>query len=144
MVETDINKFFQAFISQMIAIGGVNLPKSISSRLGWNLGDLYRKKGKDDVIKALKSMFVGMGGEPTLVDSDDERFTMDVEYPTTFCPIGGANPKRYNLFSESICKPYTSGFVSAYYPDMRIKVEIERCILKDDKNKCRLRVHIQK
>ncbi len=40
-VNADILKFFQAFIRQMAAVGGNNLPKTISASLGTNLGKRY-------------------------------------------------------------------------------------------------------
>ena len=41
----DALKFFQAFINEMIDVGGVNLPKSISVSLGAKLGKILKGRG---------------------------------------------------------------------------------------------------
>ncbi|MHA1792333.1 MAG: hypothetical protein ACTSVI_06785 [Promethearchaeota archaeon] len=136
MTKTDTIKFFQSFIAQMIEIGGINLPRSIATKLGRNLGDLYKKKGVGKFSDAIKAMFKGMGGDTKDFKETEDGFIITVEYPTNFCPIGGNyKPKRFNMFTEAICRPYAVGFLSAFGLH-KIKVQVVQCILKDNEHIC--------
>lgn len=156
-VETDYLKFFQSFIASMVQIGGINLPKSVSTILGRNLGEVYKKRGVTDPKVALESMFKAMGGENVIFDPLDEEivedqaserdeaeiqsmengFKVTTEYPTDFCPIGGGfKPKRHGLFFQGICQPYASAFLSSFLPGSKITLTSDRCALKDGENKC--------
>ena len=52
----DALKFFQAYIKEMIDVGGVNLPKSISVSLGAKLGKLLRERGLIGLENSLKKI----------------------------------------------------------------------------------------
>ncbi|HME56009.1 MAG TPA: hypothetical protein VKM55_27645 [Candidatus Lokiarchaeia archaeon] len=147
-VETDYLKFFQSFIASMVQIGGINLPKSVSTMLGRNLGEVYKKRGVTDPKEALGSMFKAMGGESVMFEPLEEEtgedilpmengFKVTTEYATEFCPIGGGlKPKRHSLFFEGICQPYASAFLASFRPGSKITLTCDRCVLKDGDNKC--------
>jgi len=155
-MEADYLKFFQSFIASMVQIGGINLPKSVSTMLGRNLGEVYKKRGVTDPKEALESMFKAMGGVNVTFQPLDEEtgevqsvegeevngsmetgFSVTTEYPTEFCSIGGGlKPKRYNLFFEGICQPYASAFLASFRPGSKITLTNEKCVLKDGDNKC--------
>ena len=100
-MEDDTIKFFQSFIAQMIEIGGINLPRSIASKLGRNLGDIYKKKGVEDWNIALKGMFRAMGGVATEFEKKDGETIVTTKYPGPFCSIGGRpKERRYNMDFE--------------------------------------------
>ncbi|MHA1683169.1 MAG: hypothetical protein ACTSUE_19675 [Promethearchaeota archaeon] len=142
---SDTIKFFQSFIAQMVEIGGINLPRSIATKLGRNLGDLYKKKGTGNYKDALTSMFRGMGGETKSFIENEGGFTIEIEYPNPFCPIGGAKkPQRFNIFTEAICRPYAVGFLSAFLPSNKIHIKFDKCILKGDDNKCCINANLKK
>ena len=144
-VENDYLKFFQSFIASMVQIGGINLPKSVSTMLGRNLGQVYTNRGETDPKVALESMFKAMGAdnvqfqpnEGTEDESMDFGFTVTTEYPSEFCPIGGElKPKRHGMFFEGICQPYASAFLSTFRPGAKVNLTCDRCVLRDGDNKC--------
>ena len=156
-VEADYLKFFQSFVASMVQIGGINLPKSVSTMLGRNLGEVYKKRGVTDPKIALESMFKAMGGEtvdfqpvyednPEVQATDEENadvqpveigFKVTTAYPTEFCSIGGSlKPKRFSMFFEGICNPYASAFLSSFLPGSKISLSCDKCVLKDGDNKC--------
>ncbi|MFX0098595.1 MAG: hypothetical protein ACFFCS_03370 [Candidatus Hodarchaeota archaeon] len=140
-MEDDTIKFFQSFIAQMIEIGGINLPRSIASKLGRNLGDIYKKKGVTDWTIAIKGMFRAMGGESTEFKKADGDTIVTTDYPGPFCSIGGRpKERRFSMFTESICRPYAKGFLSAFRPDFKLEIESIKCVLKGDDNKCQIKV----
>lgn len=142
-VETDYLKFFQSFIASMVEIGGINLPRSVSSKLGRNLGEIYKQRGVTDPETALTSMFKAMGGEKVIFERHATGFSITTRYPTDFCPIGGAlKPKRHEMFIESICYPYARGFLSAFEPQARIDIQCKDCVLRSGDNCCKMVVDI--
>lgn len=145
-IGSDTIKFFQSFIAAMIEIGGINLPRSIASKLGRNLGEIYTKKGVEDWKIAIKGMFRAMGSVSTEFEKDDEDDTIvTTKYPKAFCSIGGKpKERRYNMFTEAICKPYAKGFISAFRPDYKLQIESEKCVLKGDDNLCQIKVVFSK
>jgi hypothetical protein len=122
----------------MVQMGGINLLRSNSTMLGRNLGEIYKKRGITDYHEALKSMFRAMGGKTvTITDNKAGGFTVDTEYESEYCPIGGAlKPKRHDMFFEGICKPYAVGFLSTFKPGTKIDLVCKSCVLKDPDNKC--------
>ncbi|MBD3188404.1 hypothetical protein GF325_16330 [Candidatus Bathyarchaeota archaeon] len=145
MESTDTIKFFQSFVAQMVEIGGINLPRSIATKLGRNLGDLYRKKGVGDYKEALESMFRGMGGKTRKFEQDEHGFTILIEYPREFCPIGGGHkPQRFEIFTEAICRPYAIGFLSAFLPRTKIRMKFLNCVLKEVGKTCSIVARIEK
>ena len=138
-METDYLKFFQSFIASMVEIGGINLPRSVSSKLGRNLGEIYKKRGVNDVKTAIKSMFKAMGGEDVEFEESETGFTVITRYPSDFCPIGGSlKPKRHDMFVESICYPYARGFLSTFLPNTKIDLACKQCVLATGDNECRM------
>nr|MDO8111196.1 hypothetical protein [Candidatus Sigynarchaeota archaeon] len=136
-METDYVKFFQSFIASMVQIGGINLPKSVSTMLGRNLGEVYKKRGITDQKVALESMFKAMGGKAVSFVDTQTGFKVTTEFPTEFCPIGGSvKPKRHNMFFEGICNPYASGFLSSFNPKEKVSLSFQKCVLKDADSKC--------
>jgi hypothetical protein len=156
-VERDYLKFFQSFIASMVQIGGINLPKTVSTMLGHHLGEVYKQRGVTDPKVALESMFKAMGGqnvefhpiggeneelqpepeEAEAPQATDLGFTITTEYPEEFCPIGGEyKPKRHAMFFEGICQPYATAFLSAFRPGTKITLTCEKCVLRDGDKKC--------
>ena len=144
-METDYLKFFQSFIANMVQMGGINLLKSNSTMLGRNLGEIYKKRGTTDVHAALKSMFHAMAGKTVeIADEKGGGFTVNTEFETDYCPIGGTvKPKRHDMFFEGICKPYAVGFISAFKPGAKIDLVCKSCVLKTGGNKCKIQAIIQ-
>ncbi|GAB4331523.1 MAG: hypothetical protein Kow0069_39110 [Promethearchaeota archaeon] len=142
----DIVKFFQAFVRQMVSVGGVNLPRTISTSLGAKLGQTYREKGVTDWKQALTSMIQGMGGSVEFVEEGEGAGgarVVNAKYFSDFCPIGGApsrnkTSERASLVVESICRPYVTGFLKGYFGDEKLAISFPRCIVKDGGNSCQL------
>jgi hypothetical protein len=144
-MQNDTVKFFQAFISQMIMIGGNNLPKTIAIKLGGNLGGLYRNKGVNDWKVALKGMLVAMGGDVKSIERDGEDFFWLTEFQENSCPIGGKmNKARHAMFKVSVCEPYIKGFLNAFESSWKCDVESTGCILKDGGKSCAMKMAFKK
>lgn len=125
----------------MVEMGGINLPRTISTMLGRNLGKIYKERGVTDQKVALTSMFKAMGGKKVSFEDIENGYIITTEFPTDFCSIGGGlKPKRYNMFVESICFPYAKGFLSQFNPNATISVDCEACVLRDPDNKCVMQV----
>ncbi|GAI90164.1 unnamed protein product [marine sediment metagenome] len=50
-MEKDALKFFHAYVNEMIEIGGENLPRAVSTKLGAKLAALYKEKSITDLRK---------------------------------------------------------------------------------------------
>jgi len=88
-------KFFQAYLNEMIEVGGENLPRTISTKLGSKLAKIYKSRGINDIEMALEQMYKVMNGSPKIKKVDDNNFEVTLKYPKRFCPIGGKyNPRR--------------------------------------------------
>ncbi|MFX1281607.1 MAG: hypothetical protein ACFFA3_19815 [Promethearchaeota archaeon] len=134
----DVLKFFQAYIKEMIDIGGDNLPKAISVKSGSKLGKFYKEKGFPlDLEVVLKQFYTGLRGNPTIKKIDENNYEVIVKYAKKFCPIGGSyNPSRGTVFQESICIPYTKGFLSEIFPQITTEAEFINCIPLNNKRTC--------
>ncbi|GAH01778.1 unnamed protein product [marine sediment metagenome] len=66
MKEKDALKFFHAYIDEMISLGGENFPRSISTRLGGNLAEVYKSRGITNLEGALSKMYEVLGAEPKI------------------------------------------------------------------------------
>ncbi len=131
-------KFFQAYIDEMIKIGGKNLPKSISTSLGVKMGKLFKSKGIKDYASGLTQIYTVLKGTPKITNLSDNSFEVEVVYDENFCPIGGAyNSEKAPIFQACICSPYTNGFLKALHPTFTFKGQIEECILNTNNNKCK-------
>ncbi|MHA1340907.1 MAG: hypothetical protein ACTSRZ_13055 [Promethearchaeota archaeon] len=141
----DVIKFFQGFIKHMVSIGGINLPKSISISMGRKLADYYIKRDIKDWRKALTAMIEGMGGSIDKIEEtgDGKSYLIVSKYMQGFCPIGGdVETKNSDLIVNSVCIPYTTGFISKFLNNSNLKLEFIGCIPRDGNTHCRLLVKI--
>jgi len=131
-------KFFQAYIKEMIDIGGNNLPKAISTKSGSKLGKLYKKRGLAlDISVALKQIYSVLRAKTLINKLNDDTYEVIVRYSKKFCPIGGAhNPSRASIFQENICIPYTRGFLNELFPQFTFESEILNCIPLNNQHTC--------
>ena len=71
---TDALKFFQAYIKEMIDIGGENLPKTISAGLGANLAKIYKEKGISTIEAGLKESYSVLDAKTQVTKINDHTF----------------------------------------------------------------------
>lgn len=142
----DALKFFQAYIYEMIDIGGDNLPKAISTKSGAKLGKLYKRKGMPlNIESALNQIYTALKAKPMIKKLNDNTYEVVVKYRKKFCPIGGApNRSRAKIFQENICIPYTRGFLNELFPQYKFDSEILNCIPLNDQRTCHYILKIQK
>ena len=136
----DVLKFFQGFIKHMVFIGGENLPKTVSTSMGRKLADFYIKKNVVNWQDALTMMIEGMGGKIEKIEKieNKEEYNVVVKYGDNFCPIGGQiHTKNASMIVDSICIPYTIGFISKFLKNYKIDIEFTGCIPRDSDNRCR-------
>jgi len=132
-------KFFQAYIQEMIEIGGPNLPKSISSRLGARLAKLYKTRGISGIENGLRVSYQVLKTKPRITKLNENTLHVTMKYSKKFCPIGGKfkdNPEYAEIVQDSICFPYTYGFLNEMDPNYKYQGTIKECILKSDNNIC--------
>lgn len=122
----------------MLDIGGPNLPKTISTKLGLKLGRVYKeKKLAPDLETGLIQLYKSLGGKVSIKKVEDNTYDVLVKYNTKFCPIGGKyNPSRAETFVKSVCIPYTVAFLTEIVPDIRVETEIKQCVMALDQNCC--------
>ena len=122
----------------MVDVGGKNLPKAISSKLGSKLGIFYkRKKSTFEIDLALNQMYLALNAKPLIKKLDDDNYEVIVKYSKKFCPIGGAyNPSRASIFQNNICIPYTRGFLNEIFPQFTFGEEILNCIPLNNQRTC--------
>ena len=130
-------KFFHNFIKEMIQIGGANLPKTVSSRLGTKLAQVYKEKGIVSITDALKESYEAIKGW-TSVDREDDSIQVSIKFLKKTCPLGGKyDPDKAGLIQDSICVPYMEAFLKEIDPENEYEEEIEQCIVADNKRTCR-------
>ncbi|MHA1294719.1 MAG: hypothetical protein ACTSQJ_18940 [Promethearchaeota archaeon] len=134
----DVLKFFQAFIQEMVDIGGENLPRTISTKLGMKLGKIYKERGLNtDFEKALSQIYIVIKGSPTITKIDDKTYEVNVKHSKRFCPIGGyPNKERAKLFQRNICIPYTLGFINEITSGYTAVLELKGCIVESHSKSC--------
>ena len=134
----DILKFFQAYIKEMIDIGGNNLPKAISVKSGSKLGKFYKEReSSSDLEVVLKQFYTAFNGKPTTKKIDDNTYDVSVKFSKKFCPIGGIhNPSRGSVFQENICIPYMKGFLSEIFPQLTTESDFLNCIPLNNRRTC--------
>jgi hypothetical protein len=133
----DALKFFQNYVSQMIDIGGANLPKSISSSLGAKLGKVYKKRGIIGIENGLKHIYKALNAGSKIQEIDEKTYKVTIKYKKKFCPIGGEyNPERVDLIHQSVCNPYTLGFLNGIDPRFKYTGELLECHLKSNRGIC--------
>ncbi len=139
-------KFFQAYIKEMIDIGGNNLPKAISTKSGAKLGKLYKKGGLPlDLETALKQIYSALKGKPVIKQLNENRYEVLVKFAKKFCPIGGSyNPTRASIFQENICIPYMRGFLNEIFPQFIFGEDILKCIPIDNQRTCQYILKVDK
>jgi hypothetical protein len=121
----------------MVKIGGINLPKTISTAMGHQLAKKYLDNGITDWKEALTSMIRGMGGE--LEIEENEQLIAKIQYPQEFCPIGGSpTDNQSEVTAEAICKPYVSGFIQTFGKKVAGAIAVKTCIVKDCGNCCNM------
>ena len=142
----DALKFFQAYIKEMIDIGGDNLPKSISTRLGVKLGRLYKKRDPaSDFEIRLRQIYTVLDAKANVTKLDENTYEVIVKHLEKFCPIGGSyNPTRAPIFQSNVCIPYTSGFLNEILPEFKTTSEIKNCILSNDQKTCHYILKLEK
>jgi len=133
----DALKFFQAYLREMVDVGGENLPRAISTKLGTKLGQVYEKKGLTDGFeRALKQIYIALGAKPKITKVNEGDYEISVKHSNKWCPIGGDySPKNAKLFQKNVCIPYTLGFLNQISPD-KFEIDIEQCILETNKSVC--------
>jgi len=132
-------KFFQAYVYEMIDIGGENLPKTISTKLGFKLGKIYKERGISDLKSGLLRSFKGLNCKPEITKKNQKEFEITIKYKERgFCQIGGIyNHGRAKLIQESVCIPFYIGFVTELCPKFNYSIRTSDCILSSKKNFCR-------
>jgi hypothetical protein len=141
----DALKFFQAYINEMIDVGGPNLPKSISVSLGAKLGKLLRERGVIGVENSLRKIYKVLKAKTKIVANDDNTLEIYLRYSKRFCPIGGKiNPERANIIQNTICVPYTSSILNSLYPELKFFPEIKECILNSNNKTCHYKLRMEK
>ncbi|MFX1571568.1 MAG: hypothetical protein ACFFB0_02385 [Promethearchaeota archaeon] len=142
----DILKFFQAYVKEMIDIGGNNLPKAVSVKSGSKLGKFY--KGRESVLTmeaVLKHFYSAFNGKPTIKKLNDNNYDVSVKFPKKFCPIGGIhNPSRGSVFQENICIPYMRGFLSEIFPQLTTEADFINCIPLNNQRTCHYILKVRK
>jgi len=131
-------KFFHAYINEMIDVGGENLPRAVSTKLGAKLAELYKVRGLDlNIEMALKQIYKVLGANPIINKIDDNLFDVNIKHSKKFCPIGGKhNPKQTKIIQDSICYPYTKSFLAQLFPEYQFEAEIKQCILANNSKYC--------
>ncbi len=139
-------KFFQAYINEMIDIGGDNLPKSISTSLGAKLGKLYKEREPaSDMEARLTQIYTALNAKTNITKLDENTFEVIVNYTEKFCPIGGSyNPTRAPSVQSSICIPYTRGFLNEILPEFKTTSEIKNCIISKNQKTCHYTLKLEK
>jgi len=134
----DALKFFQAFIKEMIEVGGENLPRAIATKLGSKLAQLYKARGITEGIEPpLEKMYIALKANPTITKIDQDTYRVRIKHNRKFCPIGGAyNPENVPVFQKNICIPYTLGFLNEISSNYIYEANIEECILSTNKRIC--------
>ncbi len=138
-------KFFHSYVREMVDLGGPNLPKTISTRLGGKLAKIYKEMGITDVIEGLRESYRAIKGNPDITKIDDKTYEVKNKYLRKFCPIGG-NPqseRQAEIVQSCVCQPFTIGFLSELDPRFKYSGTVEECILKSHKKVCRYILHVE-
>ena len=134
----DALKFFQAYIKEMIDVGGANLPKSISASLGAKLGKILQKRGVIGLENSLKRIYKVLNAKTTIETIDDNTLGISLRYSHRFCPIGGKyNPDKSEIIQNTICIPYTVAILNSLHPEFKYTAEIKECMLNSHNKYCR-------
>jgi len=144
VISSDVIKFFQAFIRQMAKVGGKNLPKTISTSLGADLGKLYLKRDIHDWIIAMTGLQEGGGGKLEITQTPTS-WILKTQHPSDFCPVGGKmDPEHFEIITESLCRPYIRGFLKAFEKRVTKIPPITKCIVRDGGCFCEVEYEFEK
>jgi hypothetical protein len=138
-------KFFHSYVREMIDIGGPNLPKTISARLGSKLARIYKRMGVTDALEGLRESYRAIKGNPEIEKIGTNIYQVKTKYMRRFCPIGGSpkNGKQAGLVQNSICQPFTMGFLSELDPKFKYTGIVEECILDSNSKSCRFTLQLE-
>jgi len=134
----DSLKFFQSYIRELADIGGKNLPRAVSTKLGIKLGKIYRGKDAPSNLEAnLRRIYKVLDAKPKITKINDDTLEILVKHQKRFCPIGGShNPERADFVTKNICIPYTLGFLHELEPDLKFEAKIKKCIVSNHTKYC--------
>jgi hypothetical protein len=135
----DALKFFHAYINEMIDVGGENLPRAVSTKLGSKLAELIKARGYKDLGSALNQIYKVLGAKTSIKKIDENTYDIVLKYSKRFCPIGGKrNPKQAKVIQNNLCIPYTRSFLTTLLPNYIFEARIKECILDENSNRhCR-------
>ena len=133
----DTLKFFQGYIRELADIGGDNLPRTVSTKLGIKLGKLYKDRDSSANLETnLKKIYKVLKGKPKILRLNGKTLEVLVKHSKKFCPIGGNyKPDRAEFVNKSICIPYTLGFLHELEPDLKFEADIKKCIVSNHHTK---------
>ncbi|TFG24406.1 MAG: hypothetical protein EU529_04360 [Promethearchaeota archaeon] len=121
----------------MVDIGGPNLPKSVSSKLGTKLGKIYKKRKIKKIEPAIKKSLNALGELVNLIEENENKFEIQVKHKNKFCPIGGKyNPTKAEFFQESICIPFYIAFLNRLDPRSYYNIRVKSCVVSSNTNYC--------
>jgi len=139
--DRDALKFFHAYVNEMIEVGGVNLPKSISTGLGSKIGKLLKDRGTTGVENSLKMINDVFKAKTTIKPLDDGIFEVSLNYKSNFCPLGGElNPNRSEIIQNSICVPYITAILDTLHSDLKFSAKVIDCIMNSSEKICRYKL----
>ncbi len=141
----DALKFFHAYLNEMIEVGGENLPRAVSTKLGAKLAALYKEKGVNDLTTALKTAYKALGASTLIKNIDENTYLVKLKHSKKLCPIGGkSNPKNAKTIQDSICLPYTRSFLTNLFPEFQFEIEIKECIVDNSNSHCKYELKVKK
>ena len=141
----DALKFFHAYVNEMIEVGGENLPRAVSTKLGAKLAALYKEKGINDLTTALETAYKALGASTSIKKIDENTYLIKLKHSKKFCPIGGkSNPSNAKTIQDGICSPYTRSFLTGLFPEFQFEIEIKECIVDNSNSHCKYELKVKK
>jgi len=141
----DALKFFHAYVNEMKEIGGENLPRAVSTKLGAKLAALYKEKGISDLTTALETAYKALGASTLIKKIEENTYLIKLKHSKKFCPIGGkSNPTSAKTIQDSICFPYTRSFLTSLFPESQFETEIKECIVDNSNSHCTYKLKVKK
>ena len=125
----------------MADIGGTNLTKSVSTKLGSKLGKLYKNRHPSASLETnLKQIYRVLDAKPKIknVNGNPNALEIIIKHKNNFCPIGGdcRSKEEATFINQNICIPYTLGFLNELDPKLKFKAEIKNCIALNNTKYC--------
>jgi hypothetical protein len=125
----------------MADIGGENLTKSVSTKLGSKLGKLYKNRNPNAALEThLKQIYKVLDAKPKVnhIEGNPNALEVIVKHKNNFCPIGGdfKSKEQATFINNNICIPYTLGFLNELDPKIKFKAEIKNCIALNNNKFC--------